>query len=141
MMWAAAERVGADGQVVVQTSTPDHYAVRAIVRQDLAEFYEQEVRFRAEAGYPPFRRLCRLRIRGRTPDDARGLAVALSTRLEEAGLTVYPPLPEARGLTWTVLAKGGQESPSIVTRAREVVCAGGRPSRARMVEVEMDPVD
>jgi primosomal protein N' (replication factor Y) len=139
-MWAAAERVGPDGQLVIQTSTPDHYAVRAIAKQDLAEFYGHEVRFRAEVGYPPFRRLCRLRVRGRTEDDARAMAAALSARLGEAGLTVYPPLPGARRLVWTILAKGGQESPSIVRSALET-WAGGRRSRARMVEVELDPVD
>jgi primosomal protein N' (replication factor Y) len=140
LMWAAAERVSPDGQVVIQSSTPDHYAVRAIAKQDLAEFYGHEVRFRAELDYPPFRRLCRLRIRGRTEEKARALALALSTQLGEARLTVYPPMPDARRLAWTILVKGGQDLPSIVTAILESR-PGGRRSRARMVEVEMDPVD
>ncbi len=141
LMWAAVERVSPDGQVVIQSSTPDHYAVRAVAKQDLAEFYVHEVRFRAELGYPPFRRLCRLTVRGRTEGDARAVAQSLAARLGEAGLTVYPPLRDARRVAWTILAKGDHDLPAIVTATLEPGVVGGRRSFARMVNVEMDPVD
>src|SRR5207245_4341244 len=48
------------GRVVVQTYTPDHFAILAASRHDYTTFYEQEIVFRAEAGYPPFTQLLRL---------------------------------------------------------------------------------
>lgn len=48
------------GRVVVQTYTPDHYAIDAASRHDFASFYKQEVELRRRSGYPPFQRLVRL---------------------------------------------------------------------------------
>jgi primosomal protein N' (replication factor Y) len=48
------------GQVIVQTYTPEHYCIQAASRHDYEGFYRQEVAFRREQGYPPFRRLAQL---------------------------------------------------------------------------------
>jgi primosomal protein N' (replication factor Y) len=48
------------GKVIVQTYTPEHYCIRAASRHDYAGFYRQELAFRREQGYPPFRRLAQL---------------------------------------------------------------------------------
>jgi primosomal protein N' (replication factor Y) len=48
------------GRVIVQTYTPDHYAIMAASQHDFEDFYRQEIRFRREQGYPPFIRLVRL---------------------------------------------------------------------------------
>ncbi|MCS7221871.1 MAG: primosomal protein N' [Anaerolineae bacterium] len=48
------------GRVIVQTYTPDHYAIVAASRHDFESFYRQEMRFRREQWYPPFARLARL---------------------------------------------------------------------------------
>jgi primosomal protein N' (replication factor Y) len=54
--------VGGDptGEVVVQTYTPDNYAIVAASRHDYAEFFAAESEIRRESGYPPFTRLARL---------------------------------------------------------------------------------
>jgi len=57
------------GRVIIQTYNPDHYAITAASRHDYEGFYQQEVAFRREQGYPPFSRLARLVYRHR--DDAR----------------------------------------------------------------------
>ncbi len=44
------------GEVIVQTFSPDHYAVQAAVAQDYESFYRQEIEFRRELKYPPFAR-------------------------------------------------------------------------------------
>jgi primosomal protein N' (replication factor Y) len=54
-----AGRRTAGGSVIVQTYSPDHYAIQAAARHDYRAFYMQEIRFRAEAGYPPFSRLAK----------------------------------------------------------------------------------
>ncbi len=140
LMWAAAERVRPDGQVVIQSQHPDHYILRAVINQDRAEFYKHELRFRAESGYPPFRRLCRVTARGRSERAARELADTCVQRLGDARLTVYPAIPERRGFAWRILVKGRADLPAQVSRALE----DGRPADRRgrgMIEIEMDPVD
>jgi len=48
------------GQVIVQTYTPEHACIQAASRHDYEGFYRQELAFRREQGYPPFRRLAQL---------------------------------------------------------------------------------
>ena len=42
------------GLVVIQTYTPDNYAIQAAAAQDYETFYRQEIEFRKLRGYPPF---------------------------------------------------------------------------------------
>ena len=48
------------GRAVLQTYQPDHYIIEAAAAQDYAQFYRQEIAYRRELGYPPFRRLARI---------------------------------------------------------------------------------
>ncbi len=52
------------GKVIIQTFNPCHYSVQISKDQDFAKFYQEEVRFRSELGYPPFSRLINFRIGG-----------------------------------------------------------------------------
>ncbi|EGL82608.1 primosomal protein N' [Caldalkalibacillus thermarum TA2.A1] len=42
------------GEVVIQTYTPDHYSIQCASQHDYHTFYEQEMRYRFQKGYPPF---------------------------------------------------------------------------------------
>jgi primosomal protein N' (replication factor Y) len=48
------------GRVILQTYEPDHYAIQAAGDHDYDAFAAQELRYRAELGYPPFKRLVRM---------------------------------------------------------------------------------
>ena len=48
------------GKVIVQSYTPDNYAVAAAAKHDYVAFYEQEIAFRRQQGNPPYSRLARL---------------------------------------------------------------------------------
>jgi primosomal protein N' (replication factor Y) len=50
------------GQVIVQTYNPDHYAIQAAARHDYLGFYQQELSYRRQLGYPPLSRLVALRF-------------------------------------------------------------------------------
>ncbi len=52
-------------EVMVQTSFPDHYAIRSAVTQDSELFYKSEYQQRAEYRYPPAAELVRLFIKGK----------------------------------------------------------------------------
>ena len=57
-----AGRADLPGEVIVQTFRPEHYAVRCAEAHDYPSFYGREAAAREAAGYPPFRRLARLRF-------------------------------------------------------------------------------
>ncbi len=71
------------GRVIIQTYTPEHYAVQAAARHDYASFYEAETAFRQAAHYPPFTRLARLLYTDPTWERARGEAEGLGGRLAQ----------------------------------------------------------
>ncbi len=48
------------GRVIIQTYSPEHYAVRAAAAHDYRAFYQKEIAYRRELRYPPFCRLARL---------------------------------------------------------------------------------
>src|SRR5437762_4296578 len=129
-LWAAAERVGAAGQVLIQSQHPSHYAFDAVARQDLAGFYKHELKFRAELGYPPFRRLAFVTARGRTPAETATLAERASAALAAASeLTVYPPLPDRRERMRRIVVKGRADLPRRLEGALASFREGGAPRR------------
>ncbi len=144
LLWTAAEKVAGGGRVVIQTQHPTHYAVRAVADQDPAGFYKHELGFRAELGYPPFRRLCLLTIRSRTEGVAKRLAQELEQELKAlGGLTVYPPAPlgrSPRAPRWQIVLKGGDDLPARLSPLLGPSRERGRDGRG-IIEVEMDPVD
>ncbi|MEW5719971.1 MAG: primosomal protein N', partial [Chloroflexota bacterium] len=78
------------GKVIVQTYNPDHYAIVAASAHDYRSFYEREIAFRREQGYPPFNRLIRLLYTHandqRAQEEATRLYRALTTRVAQRGL-------------------------------------------------------
>src|SRR6516164_142792 len=138
LAWAAAERVAADGALIIQSQNPGHYAFEAVARQHLGDFYSQELKFRAELGYPPFRRLAVITARGGRPDETRRLAETAGAALRNsAGLTVYPPVPDRTDRTRRVVIKGDGDLPRLLDEALRDVPSVGQG----MIDVEVDPVE
>ncbi|HET7341486.1 MAG TPA: primosomal protein N', partial [Methylomirabilota bacterium] len=139
LAWAAAERVGAHGGLVIQSQNPTHYALEAVARQDLAAFYRAELKFRAELGYPPFRRLALVSVRG--GGDTRRLADEVAAALRASSrLTVYPPVAERRERARRIVVKGQADLPAALAAALEDF-RGPRPRSRGIIEVEVDPVE
>lgn len=78
------------GEVVLQTYTPEHYAVRAAVRQDYKAFYQQEIRYRRALSYPPFVRMMKVTCFNKVYEKALSQAGRISRWLD----SVLPSLPE-----------------------------------------------
>jgi primosomal protein N' (replication factor Y) len=55
-----AGRGPAGGQVIIQTYTPEHYAIQAAVKHDYVLFYDKEIDYRRQLHNPPFSRLVSL---------------------------------------------------------------------------------
>lgn len=78
------------GRVIIQSYRPEHYAIQAARRHDYLDFYRQELSFRRQLGYPPFRRLIRLvyahKDRQRVQGEAEALAHKFRYAISEQGL-------------------------------------------------------
>ena len=78
------------GKVIIQTYTPEHYGIQAASRHDYEGFYQQELAFRREQGYPPFSRLVKLvtshRDERRCQEEAGKLHRVLRNKIERLGL-------------------------------------------------------
>jgi primosomal protein N' (replication factor Y) len=55
-----AGRGALGGRVIIQTYSPEHYAIQMAARHDYAHFYEREIAYRRQLYYPPFTRLASL---------------------------------------------------------------------------------
>jgi primosomal protein N' (replication factor Y) len=73
------------GHAILQTYQPDHYAIRAASQHDYPSFYQQELQYRLQLGYPPFRRLARLLYKHpsaeRAEHEAQWMTSQLRTRI------------------------------------------------------------
>jgi primosomal protein N' (replication factor Y) len=67
-----AGRGDTPGEVILQTFTPDHYAIQAAVRHDYTAFYAEEILNREELLYPPFASLARVVAADTHPDAVHG---------------------------------------------------------------------
>ena len=71
------------GRVIVQTYTPEHYAIRAAAGHNYAAFYELEMSYRRQLGYPPALRLAKVVAVDENPRRCRQAAEAVAGLLAE----------------------------------------------------------
>ncbi len=67
------------GKVIIQTYTPQHYAIECASHHDYEGFYQQELALRKQTAYPPFCDFFQLIISSEQEEEARRMA-------EEAGI-------------------------------------------------------
>lgn len=88
------------GRAIIQTYNPQHYGIQAALRHDYGYFYEREMAFRRQQGYPPFRRLARLVYLHRSEQQCREEAGRLADLLQNTiarlglpGIELIGPAP------------------------------------------------
>ncbi len=74
-----AGRRGPGSVVVLQTYTPEHYAVQTASQHDYQRFYAEEIEFRKRFRFPPLHRLARFVIRADS-EEAAALEAGLMAR-------------------------------------------------------------
>lgn len=77
LLCQAAGRAGRGdkpGEVVIQTYSPDHYAISSAVNHSYQEFFEQEYAYRKLMGYPPCAHFLVILIQ--SPDEKQALIAA-----------------------------------------------------------------
>ena len=120
-----AGRAERPGRVVAQTLAPDDRAILAAAEHDVDGFFEGELPWRREHGYPPFTRLVRLLFQHAHNEYALEEAVRVQRELRRlaAGLPdvevlgpTPPQIARVRGrYRWSLLVRG--EDPAALVRA------------------------
>lgn len=142
-----AGRGEAGGRVIIQTYWADHPAILAASRHDPGAFYEEELRSRAELGYPPCGRIARIVVSGTDVAVVRSSAALLAASARHAappGCVVLGPAPAPlarlkNAHRWHVLVKGpaGADLPRVLRDA----LAGTSIDEGVSVAPDVDPVD
>jgi primosomal protein N' (replication factor Y) len=113
-----AGRGEAGGKVIIQTFSPQHYAIQAAARHDYASFYEQEIEYRKQLHNPPFTQLERLSFVHTNDAVCQRKAEEMKKELEEViraggvgGISVIGPAPafihRLRGrYRWQLIMRG-----------------------------------
>jgi len=137
------------GKVIIQTFSPDNYAIRQAREHNYISFYNDEIQTRREIGYPPFSRMVNLVISATNETMITGYVKKLNTAARElarqAGGTVSvlgpaeAPLSKVKGRhRWHLLLKGNDIKAlhalagSILSNTRET---------GLRIRVDVDPVN
>jgi primosomal protein N' (replication factor Y) (superfamily II helicase) len=72
------------GKAVIQTFSPGYYAIKFAARHDYVGFYESEIRYRTDFGYPPLRDMIRLVYSNTNEEKCRREAERMARSLNEA---------------------------------------------------------
>ena len=83
-----AGRADLPGEVIIQTFRPDHFAVECARTHDYAGFYKREALAREQLGYPPYRRLARLRFESKNKHLAAKAGEWMASYLRQHGAAV-----------------------------------------------------
>ena len=139
-----AGRAEAPGQVMLQTWSPDHPVMQALVAGDLAAFMAREAAARRPGHWPPFGRLAALIVSADSAAAADALAAALGRAApREEGIVVLGPAPAPLALL------RGRHRRRLLLKARRDVAvqpilrgwlAGVPVPRGARVDVDVDPV-
>jgi len=106
-----------NGDAIIQTYLPNHYAIRAAAKHDFTGFYEQEIKIRKELSQPPFSKLIKLTIKDKNNQRCINLTEKINKLLQESNkqhfeehfeINYYPALiPKLKDTyRWHILISG-----------------------------------
>lgn len=132
-------------KLLVQTRMMDNYVLRAVSKNDFDGFYKKELELRKELGFPPYRHLVAIGLRGVNEDFVFEQAKELSARLEkdrDAKVEISDPHPDVNPklrdkYRFTILLKG-RSVKSILAFIRKVLKDFSR-KRNTIVTINVDP--
>lgn len=136
------------GEVVIQTMDPENYAIKCAVDHDYVEFFEQELEFRRELGYPPFSTLINILARDESEANAQSALEELVDEIKKLpvssrkGIRIDGPVPAVlsrlKGLyRWHVVLRSDDRE-AVLSLLRAVL----EPNQGlrRKLSVDVDPM-
>jgi primosomal protein N' (replication factor Y) len=137
------------GEVVIQTYNPAHPSIRFAALHDYEGFSREELAFRKELSFPPYRRLARILLLGisleRVTQAAHEMAEILhgipSPSIEVLG-PAPAPIEKLRGkYRWQFILKYGspRKGHQVLQKAAEEFKVKHPSSRGVRLEIDIDP--
>ncbi|MFC2140624.1 primosomal protein N', partial [Candidatus Auribacterota bacterium] len=115
------------GEVLIQTFTPDHLAIKAALKSDYKAFFLKELKDRKELRYPPLSRCINITIIGTQDEEVKNLALKFNQMLKNSSFPliklgpVPAPIHKVKNkFRWQILLKSGRRSP-IESMVKEAV--------------------
>ena len=142
-----AGRATGGGRVFIQTFHPEHAALTCAAAQDVDAFYQHELPFRRELGYPPCGHLVNLIFSGNTADQVNNAALRFGRRLltlaEEVEILGPSPCPLTRlrgKYRYQILLKSSTRPPlrDLLVNMEAVVA---ELPRQVAIHIDIDPLD
>lgn len=139
-----AGRAEAPGRVLLQTFSPDHPVMQALVANDLAAFFEREAEARRPGHWPPYGRLAALIVSADSANAADLAARDLGRAAPHGdGITVLGPAPAP-----LAILRGRHRRRLLLKTRRDIAVqpilrdwlAHVPVSRGTRVDVDVDPV-
>jgi len=142
-------RGGSEGRVIIQTFNDRHMIFNYIKNQDYWGFYREELKIRKMINYPPFARLARIVLRGKSEENVSEAADRFSAELrnnpsvKNSDVSLLGPSPAP-------LTKiGGNYRYHIILKCKRLkelnklikTALDSYKPRAVFVEIDIDPVD
>lgn len=133
------------GGVIVQTFTPEHYAIKLAAKHDYNAFYFKEIESRRQLSFPPFVNLVKVTLRSKKEENViksvDRLAKLLYKKIPDLDILGPAPSPMAklRGYyRWNILIKA-KDRVSIVKKLRKAL-KGFRKGSGVFMAVDVDPM-
>jgi len=133
------------GEVIVQTYTPEHYAIKLAAKHDYKNFYLREIDARRALIFPPFTNLVKITLRSRAEEKvikiAEKLAGLLRKEISEENMLGPAPSPmvKLRGYyRWNILIKA--KSREKIVKTLKTTLKGFRKGSDVFMAVDIDPM-
>ncbi len=116
------------GEVIIQTSQPNHYALKHVQDHDFVGFYNEEIEFRKSINYPPFSRVIVVEFKGRNEKNVEQTAIGFGKQLFTLlnRDSILGPSPAVLSkikneYRWQIIIKADKDVDKNGTRARHSV--------------------
>jgi len=135
------------GKVLVQTFTPEHYAITLAAKHDYVGFFEKEIELRKELKLPPYSHIVKITFRSKSSAKAFESASKLAAKLTEkkdknifsvAGPAVSWMSRLRKEYRWDVIlkAKHAEDAVNLLRRA----LSGFKKASTVKMAVDVDPL-
>ena len=142
-----AGRASGGGKVFIQSYNPEHYALTCAAEQDYHDFYQQELPFRQELGYPPCGHLVNLLFTGNNNKQVQAAAIQFANHLiyiAESVEVLGPspcPLARLRGKSRYQILLKSPARPALRRLLNQLDDGIKRLPKQVSLNIDVDPID
>lgn len=144
-----AGRADSCGEVIIQTYNPEEAAIRFAARHDYTAFYDHENRQREGLSYPPFGRLARIIVEGRSEHAVQQYIYRIAGIIKRSqgytAMRMLGPSPAAleriAGESRYAILLKAADARILGTVLREIRGSAGKKSSGLQCLIDVDPVN